>query len=121
MEVEHTDMQRLLAKARDGLSSNGQNIFLSEILEALFGSTRVHTFTENLLMRLYEYPDREHHIEEHEVLDAMALEIWDAYKLGDKELSLRKLTKFTNFLNKHIDDEDERLSRYLTEIGATAA
>lgn len=115
---DHDTLHRLVAAARNALDDAPDTPLAVETIEALYRSNNVHTYSEGLLMRLYQYPDRELHEVEHAKLDGLAGALWEDFQAGDVEASRERLEQYAAMLQDHLDTFDQALSRFFEDVGA---
>ena len=95
-------LQALCTAARE----NQDTASLGVILDQLIAYSEAHFMSEELLMRLYAYPDYDDHVNEHEqMLDAL-----DELTEGPAIEALSAL------LLRHIGDRDAKLHHYLASL-----
>lgn len=115
---DHDTLNRLVAAAFDVLDGGLDKPLAAETIEALYSSNTVHTYSENLLMRLYQYPDQALHSIEHVELDRVAAELWELFQAGDVAASRGRLEQYAAALENHLNTFDREFSRFLEEVGA---
>jgi hemerythrin len=70
LDVEHEMQLGLLNALQRALSKGRRQAVIDDLFTQLIGFTSAHHQAEQLLMRLYDYPDYTAHCEEHERLIA---------------------------------------------------
>ncbi|MBK8906631.1 MAG: hypothetical protein IPM60_01590 [Rhodospirillales bacterium] len=117
IQDDHETLGRLVTAAFDTLGAADKAI-AGETIEALYRSNKVHTYSENLLMRLYRYPDRALHGAEHVTLDRLGTEVWERFRADDVEGCRERLEQYAAALENHLNTFDRKLGSFLDEVGA---
>ena len=116
---EHEVQVRLLRAVEALLERQGNSEALSDALAQLVDYTSVHFLSEQLLMRLYSYPQHDahaiHHTELLERLQALRDEV-ESEQTGAAGPSLNSLRRS---ILDHIANEDSAFSRYLADLNET--
>jgi hemerythrin len=116
LDGEHRVQVGLLSALRDAVTEGRAETEVNEILERLVDYTKVHFMSEELLMRLYQYPHYEAHVAEH---DRMAEQIEQArkhYQDGDASTTTEALDETLAGLIGHIGRSDQTLGGYLGRL-----
>lgn len=108
VDHEHQVQIRLMKLLKRTLENGGDDL---EVADQLAEYTRAHFMSEELLMRQYEYPDFDDHVEDHERL----LDWFDelSSRDGDRTSKLHALQEMTAIFLRHIGSRDERLHEFL--------
>lgn len=117
IQDDHETLDRIVTAAFDILGASDKAL-ASETIEALYRSNQVHTYSENLLMGLYRYPDRALHGAEHAKLDRLAAEVWEHFRADDVEGCRERLEQYDAALENHLNTFDRKFSSFLEKIGA---
>ncbi len=115
---EHQMQMSLLKALRDGVERGDPGADIDAILDQLADFSRIHFSSEQLLMRLYEYPDYVRHLDEHECALAKLDELRDRLKSGDAVGARACLETFGGWLIDHIHHTDAELARHLRDLEA---
>ena len=91
---------------------------ITEILNQLTAYSELHFMSEELLMRMYAYPDYDDHVQDHESMTQYLNDITKTYSTGEDNLVLGTVSEMRQFLLAHISTRDEALSEYLTRVQA---
>ena len=89
---------------------------ITEILNQLTTYSELHFMSEELLMRMYAYPDYDDHVQDHESMTQYLNDITKTYSSGEDNLVLGTVSEMRQFLLAHISTRDEALSEYLTRV-----
>ncbi len=68
IDAEHRVQLGLIDALRDAVRQGDKRAVVGEILDQLIAYSELHFVSEQLLMRLYAYPDYEDHSQDHEAL-----------------------------------------------------
>jgi len=111
VDREHQIQIDLLKEVAEAISGGRDKAAIVEILGQLADYSRVHFSSEELLMRLYSYPDLEIHALDHaRMMDS--LDEITAACLGEKYESMVRMTsELEDFLLQHIATRDNKFSR----------
>ena len=106
VDAEHLVQMRLLTALQSAVRDGKPDAESSEIRYQLTDYCRTHFLSEELLMRLYAYPDYDDHVNEHEqMLDAL-----------DGLTEPRAIDALSALLVRHIGDRDAKLHGYLSAL-----
>lgn len=86
----------------------------AELLDQLADYSRAHFLSEELLMRLYAYPDYEDHVVDHERMIEWLGQI--AARRGERNGMLYAMNELTAIFLRHIATRDKRLHDFLGEL-----
>lgn len=111
VDHEHQVQIRLMKLLKRTLENGGDD---AEITDQLAEYTRAHFMSEELLMRQFEYPDFDDHVEDHERLLDWLDEL--AGRAGDRASKLHALQEMTAIFLRHIGSRDERLHEFLATL-----
>ncbi|MGF1641341.1 MAG: bacteriohemerythrin [Rhodospirillales bacterium] len=116
VDGEHRLQLGLLVALRDALGAAQAAAEIDEILDRLTDFSKVHFVSEELLMRLYQYPDYEAHVADHERM----VEELDALRRGGDGLTVEALDTLKTSLVGHIARADRTLHDYLARLSAAS-
>lgn len=106
VDAEHMVQIRLLNALQSAVREGRPEDAIREIRFQLTDYCRAHFLSEELLMRLYAYPDYDDHVNEHEqMLDAL-----------EGLTEARAIDALSALLLRHIGDRDAKLHGYLVAI-----
>lgn len=74
--------------------------------------------SEQLLMRMYAFPDYDDHVQDHEAMIEHLNQIKDRYISGQKSIALETANEMRQFLTAHIGTRDQAFSNYLIKMQA---
>ena len=87
---------------------------IHEILDQLTAYSELHFMSEELLMRMYSYPDYDDHVLDHEAMTERLQQIMRRYSEGQDSMALQTANEMREFLLGHINSRDQALSEFLT-------
>lgn len=115
---EHQMQVSLLKALRDAVERGDAAADVDAILDQLADFSRVHFSSEQLLMRLYGYPEYARHLEEHERALAKLDDLRDRLRSGDATGARACLETFGGWLIDHIHHTDGALARHVSDLEA---
>lgn len=119
VDREHEIQTTLLRILEKAIVDGARPREIAEILDQLSEYSRAHFASEELLMRLYRYPELALHASEHARMMSALADIAASYDCGEPEPAARKAVKVQDFLLQHIASRDRRFSRFLTDLGVS--
>jgi len=90
---------------------------IDEILDRLIDYTKMHFSSEQLLMRLYQYPRFQDHLEDHDQTIERLQALREAHAAGDRTLALETADVLSEALRAHIHSSDRALGHFLVRLG----
>jgi hemerythrin len=90
-----------------------------EMLDQLAAYTEVHFMSEQLLMRMYAYPDYDDHVMDHEAMTEYINDMTESISSGKNIKVLATAITMRNFLLSHISSRDKAFSQYLITMKST--
>jgi len=116
IDGEHRVQVGLLSALRDAVTKGRAEAEVNEILEQLIDYTKVHFMSEELLMRLYEYPHYEAHVAEHDRMVEQIEQARERQQSGDAAATTETLEATLAGLVGHIGRSDRTLGVYLERL-----
>jgi hemerythrin len=117
VDGEHHLQLSLLAAVRQAVAGGRPADEIEDLLDRLIEFTKVHFASEVTLMRLYQYPQFQAHVLEHErtldEIDALRA----AWRAGTIPLTDDRLDALSDWLQSHIGGTDAAFGRYLVRLG----
>jgi hemerythrin len=86
---------------------------IHEILNQLTAYSELHFMSEELLMRMYAYPDYDDHVLDHEAMTERLNQIMRRYAAGQDSIALQTANEMREFLLGHINSRDQALTEFL--------
>ncbi|TVR96924.1 MAG: hemerythrin [Rhodospirillales bacterium] len=117
IDHDHRIIRDLILALRDAVA-DGDTEAQGELGEALVRHIKTHFMVEELLMRLYKYPDAEAHVAEHQVVLDRLRRVTTDLRSGDAPASLRDLDALLAWRTAHIGQADAAYRDYLRNTGA---
>jgi hemerythrin len=117
IDEQHKRLIGLMNQLADAMSVGKGRDVLNAVLAELMNYTEYHFEAEEKLFRDYGYPEHERHSQAHDELRTKARELKAAFDRGETKLSVDVMLFLSNWLNRHILDEDKRYESYLAGKG----
>lgn len=108
IDREHQLQLQLMQALAAAIDANGST---DEVLAQLADYSRAHFLSEELLMRLYAYPDHDDHVLDHERMTEWLDEL--GARRGDRDAMRRAAGELIAVFRRHIDSRDRRLHDFL--------
>lgn len=116
IDNEHRIQMGLLSALYDAVNDKKSASEINEILNQLTTFSELHFMSEDLLMRLYAYPDYDDHVNDHEAMTEYLKDIMNTVTAGQDVMALKTVSELRQFLVSHISTRDEALSEYLNKV-----
>ncbi len=116
IDNEHRIQIGLLNALYDAVNNKNPASEINQILNQLTTYSELHFMSEELLMRMYAYPDYDDHVHDHEAMTEFLNDIMKTVTAGQDSLALKTASDMRQFLVSHISTRDEALSEYLTKV-----
>jgi len=118
IENEHRVQLRMLKALCDAVDEGQPAATIHEILNQLTAYSELHFMSEELLMRMYAYPDYDDHVLDHTAMTERLNQILRRYAAGQDSLALKTANEMREFLLGHINSRDQALTDYLATMQA---
>ena len=92
---------------------------IQEVLDQLISYSEVHFMSEQLLMRMYAYPDYDDHVQDHEAMSDHLNKIKHSYTSDQAKMAIETAHNMKKFLIGHINTRDQAFSDYLSKMQST--
>lgn len=119
MDNEHQVQVALLLALQQAVEQGSKPAVVEEILDRFSTYTHAHFMAEQLLMRLYGYPQYQAHSLEHDRLSEQLQEVQRRYLAGETALTLQLVGQIKNWLISHTRGLDGGLGAFLSQYGKT--
>ena len=116
IDDEHRIQMGLLNALEDAVSDKKPASEINEILNQLTTYSELHFMSEELLMRMYAYPDYDDHVNDHAAMTEYLGEIMETVTAGQDSLALKTASDMRQFLVSHISTRDKSFSEYLNKV-----
>ena len=116
IDNEHRIQIGLLNALYDAVNDKKPASEINQILNQLTTYSELHFMSEELLMRMYAYPDYDDHVHDHEAMTEFLNDIMKTVTAGNDSLALKTASDMRQFLVSHISTRDEALSEYLNKV-----
>ncbi|MBK8210792.1 MAG: hemerythrin family protein [Rhodospirillales bacterium] len=118
LDGEHHVQIELLATFRQAVAEERPRGEIDEILDKLIEFTKVHFNSEQLLMRLYQYPSYQQHHDDHDNAVESLQTLRQEYLAGERMLACATADDLADKLLDHIRTADRALGSFLVRLGA---
>lgn len=118
LDGEHYLQLQLLGALRKAVEIGQGRAAVDEILDRLIDFTKVHFNSEQLLMRLYQYPHHEKHVEDHDRTIERLQSLRRAHLVGSRAITLGAAETLSDWILAHILSADRELGHFLVGLGA---
>ena len=116
IENEHRVQLEMLQALCDAVEEGRAASKIHEILNQLTAYSELHFTSEQLLMRMYAYPDYDDHVLDHEAMTERLNQIMRRYAAGEEQLALKTANEMRDFLLAHIHSRDQAFTDYLNAM-----
>lgn len=116
IDNEHRVQLGMLKALCDAVEEGEPAAKIHEILNQLTAYSELHFTSEELLMRLYAYPDYDDHVLDHASMTERLNQIMRRYAAGQESMALQTANEMREFLLGHINSRDEALTEYLATM-----
>ena len=113
IDAEHDLQMQLLDSLSKSLEKGGDFSPVKYILEQFIEFSDMHFLSEQLVMRLHNYPGYEPHLQEHTRLMKKVREIRENIFRGERAPSLQLIQELREWLISHIAAEDVAFGEFL--------
>lgn len=113
IDNEHRIQLGMLKALCEAVESGEPAEKIHEILDQLTAYSELHFMSEELLMRMYSYPDYDDHVLDHEAMTERLKQIMQRYTEGQNSMALQTANEMQEFLLGHINSRDQALSEFL--------
>ena len=113
IDAEHDLQMQLLDSLSHTLERSADFSSVKHVLEQFIEFSDMHFLSEQLVMRLHNYPAYDTHLEEHTRLMKKVREIRENILHGEKAPSLQLVHELRDWLLTHIATEDVAFGEYL--------
>jgi len=121
IDTEHDLQMQMLDSLSEALQKGGDISPARYILEQFIEFSDMHFLSEQLVMRLHNYPGYEVHLETHTKLMRRIREIRERLLRGENEPGLEPVQELRGWLLKHIFSEDAAFGEFLREKASGGA
>ena len=115
IDAEHELQMQLLDSLTNALARSGDFSPTRYVLEQFIEFSDMHFLSEQLVMRLHNYPGYEAHLEEHTRLMKKVREIREIIIRGEQTSSLQLILELRDWLLNHIATADAAFGEFLRE------
>ena len=113
IDNEHSVQLGMLNALCEAVEKGETAAKIHEILNQLTSYSELHFMSEELLMRMYAYPDYDDHILDHTAMTEQLQLIMQSYAQGQNEKLLQSTDEIRAFLLGHINSRDQALTEFL--------
>jgi len=119
IDTEH-DLLLGVVRALEKAVATGTPAQVEALLQQLAEFTRVHFATEEIMMRLYGYPEFSHHQLEHARLIDQIEQVRAEYAQGHVQPSRSFASALRHWFTEHVRTHDMALARFVREATASS-
>ncbi|MDJ0955365.1 MAG: hemerythrin family protein [Arenicellales bacterium] len=112
---EHELQLKLLRAIESGVAQQATKKDLAALVEQLSEYTNVHFLSEQLLMRMYEYPAYQEHKQHHDELVTQIKALQQRLGSGNGDETASLVATLRDWLTGHIERDDAAFTRYLEQ------
>lgn len=116
IDNEHQVQIGLLDAFSKMINEDAPGSQIDEMFNQLASYSEVHFMSEQLLMRMYAYPDYDDHVQDHETMIEHLDRIKQNFMSGNNDKALEAANEMRNFLLGHINSRDQAFSDYLNNM-----
>jgi hemerythrin len=116
IDNEHRVQLGMLKALCDAVEEGEPSAKIHEILNQLTAYSELHFMSEELLMRMYAYPDYDDHVLDHEAMTERLNQIMRRYASGQDSMALQTANEMREFLLSHINSRDQALTEFLATM-----
>lgn len=120
MDSEHRLQVSLVNALEEAIRSGGDAALAARTLQQLVDFTSVHFHSEELMMRLYSYPQLETHSLAHAKLMEQVERIKDQQRASESADALETIRELRGWLVNHIKSMDQAFALWLARNGYRA-
>jgi hemerythrin len=120
LDGEHRFQLELLTALARALEDGRGDEAIDEILDPLIEYTKVHFSSEELLMRLYQYPRYQEHVDDHERIVERLEDLRRAPLAGGEASARSAADQPSDWISAHIRGADRALGHFLVRLGIGA-
>ena len=113
LDNDHRLQVDLLLLLREAIAAHRRRSEIDEILEKLVDYSRSHFASEQLLMHLDAYPERDHHARDHEAMLKELEALRASWRTGEGGMPIERIDGLADRLVRHIDTADRLLGQHL--------
>jgi len=115
IDDQHKKLVKYLNELFNAMKARKGFDILNEILDGMTKYTVEHFSTEERLMRIYNYPDYDAHIKEHQGLVEEIQALKSDYANRKRTVSIDTMNYLKQWLSNHILGTDKKLGEYLSK------
>ena len=120
LDGEHRFQLGLLTAFACALEDGRGDAAIDAILDPLIEYTKVHFSSEELLMRLYQYPHYQEHVDDHERIVERLEDLRRARLAGSEASAGSDADQPSDWISAHIRGADRALGHFLVRLGICA-
>jgi hemerythrin len=113
IDEQHRKLVSLVNAMAEAMRAGKGKTVVGKVLKELVEYTAYHFETEEEFFREHEYPEYEAHRKIHQELTRRARELKRTFDLGKPLVTAQVMQFLSDWLNKHIIEEDRKFGRYI--------
>ena len=119
IDNQHQSLLGIINDLVDSVEKGEDDDILGEIIGRLFDYTLLHFNTEERIFALINFPDAEHHKQEHAEFIEKISQFKDDFLDDRLDLPLGMINFLCNWLQNHIKKNDMKIGEYMNNNGLT--
>jgi hemerythrin len=120
IDEQHKKLVSLVNAMAEAMRAGKGKTVVGKVLKELVEYTAYHFETEERFFREHEYPEYDAHRKMHQDLTQRAKELRRTFDLGKPLVTAQVMQFLSDWLNKHIVEEDRKFGRYMEAKMSTA-
>lgn len=120
IDEQHKVLVGIVNEMHDAIHEHKGAQVTGDILQRLREYTVIHFAVEESLMRIFDYPDYEHHKASHQYLIEQIHALQEKVATGKHSISFELMHFLRIWLTKHIMEEDKKYEKHFLERGVMA-
>ena len=117
IDAQHQRLIELINELHDAMEERKGKDVLEKIIKELFRYTVYHFSTEEKYFELYNYPEKDAHVEEHNVFVRKVQDFHKGFDEGRLLLSVDIINFLTDWIKNHIMGSDKKYGPFFNEKG----
>jgi hemerythrin len=118
LDSQHINLFNILNELHEAMKNGNDQVVCGPLLHKLLDYTREHFAAEEKILEAMRYPDLARQRAQHNAMTVRVAEFITVYKMGKRPVSVELLFFLSDWLRKHILQEDKEYSVWLARRGA---
>ncbi len=121
LDRAHQTLFELLNELHGAVRKGQGQRMMEEVFETLFEYTKQHFAAEEAVMKFYDYPGTQVHVEQHAKLSAELRSFQDNYRAGKNHFTIDVVNFLIRWLTEHVMNADQGYANYFATQHAPVA